>query len=394
MLVLLVVVVLLLYRRHKGTAQQLLENPDAHETQNKAFVNPQYGTTAARRRRIPSISELGQYNAKFENSKPAALESGGSGGGGGAGSASTLLFSVPMEVGGEEGGSTVNNMTLPRSRSGTVVAAARGSNYKIVSATDGIHVPDGYEEPLQRYAVAAQGGGGTAEYAEVGNQYASTLMMQNGPNMYNTLTPRSGAGHIQGSGARVNGGAASDADYATANPEYNEGAAGCTPDYATANPEYTASAAGDDNYATANPEYRVLDGEHGGTSDAAPQDNVYNLGPPGQKRGNAGMVAGKQEKGAPLQARCQRPAPGGGVCKNASMESSKYCKGHTCPECGEPKSNSANICSAHNYAELPQVNGGGHVLESESPPLPPSAITIVSVYGDANSDSSDDDLNV
>lgn len=324
---LLIVGLLLLYRRSQRNALQLPEDPDAHETQNKAFENPQYGTAAASmasgsRRRIPSISELRQYNAAaaaaqqsspssaaiynssragaqaqeqnnnydagvrtntkqpstivysvysgssgnsadgMEYSEVAEIERGGSGSGGGAGSASTLLYAVPMEEGGEGGGSAVSNMTLPRSRRGTVVAAVTSGNYEIVSATDGIYAPANE----QRYAVAARGGGGTAEYAEVGNQYASKPMMQHGQNVYNTLAARSGAGHMGGAGtgaggyaqARVNGGAASVADYATANPEYSGGAAGDA-----------------NNYATANPEYRVLGGEHGGT---------------GQERGNAGIT--------------------------------------------------------------------------------------------------------
>ena len=133
--------------------------------------------------------------------EPATLESGCGGGASRAGSASTLLYAMPMEVDGEAGGSTLNNMTLLRSRSGTVVAAATSGNYEIVSTIDGI---DGICAPAneQRYNVAARGGACTAEYAEVGNQYASKPMMQHGRNLYNTFVERGGAGHVGGAGAR------------------------------------------------------------------------------------------------------------------------------------------------------------------------------------------------
>ena len=191
--------------------------------------------------------------------------------------------------------------------------------------------------------------------------------------MYNTLSARGGAGgagrtqgpEVDAGGyaqARVNGGAAGDARYADWTVGYAT-AAGDS-DYATANTEYSggaAGAAGDSDYATANPEYSVMDGARGCLGDAehdrgglaaaasaAKQENVYDLAPPGQKRGCTGTVAGRQRKvSASGQARCQRPAPGGDFCKNASVESSMYCNGHTCPQCGEPKSSSAPTCPAH-----------------------------------------------
>ena len=152
----MVLLALLLYRRHKHKheALRLPEDPDARVVENNAFENPQYapaaGMPAGSRQRIPSTSELRQFNATaaargrdqkggvpaghVEYSIPA--EQGG-GGPGSAGGSSAQLYAVPMEAASE--GAHPNNMALPRSRSGTVVAAASSGNYEVVAATDGIY---------------------------------------------------------------------------------------------------------------------------------------------------------------------------------------------------------------------------------------------------------------
>ena len=44
---------------------------------------------------------------------------------------------------------------------------------------------------------------------------------------------------------------------------------------------------------------------------------------------------------------CQRPSPGGGMCKNSVINGTPFCKGHTCPSCQASKSSAEPFCPRH-----------------------------------------------
>jgi hypothetical protein len=107
---------------------------------------------------------------------------------------------------------------------------------------------------------------------------------------------------------------------------------------------------------------------------------------PGSRRHRASLkeagVGQQQQQQQPAPAahgstlrKCTRPAPSGGTCKNkATLQSGGlFCKGHTCPECGEVKGNAAAGCPKHATSASAGAGAGAGADAGEPPPLISSA---------------------
>jgi hypothetical protein len=148
--------------------------------------------------------------------------------------------------------------------------------------------------------------------------------------------------------------------------------------------EAAAAADGNNEYDVGAPLQTIRPGKSGGGSNSAPRRSG-SVPPPETTCGDNGLQAGSA-----AGAKCQRPSPNGGTCKNRAHGGGRFCRGHTCSidGCADGKSSTAVACARHssmerdgsegvdeqgnivhhvscggNFYELPLTNGGGVVYD-------------------------------